>query len=262
MSTGWARSPSSTRTRAYGVVSVGGGTTTDVVGLAAALFHRGVPVVHLPTTLLAQVDTGVGGRTAVNPPEGKNLIGAYGQPSAVLCDTDYRETLPGREMLNGYGGIARCDFIGAGDLRELTPPVQIAASVARKAQTVSADERDTGLRDLPCWTARTAPSRCRICRSRSSRGCWRRWRAQRPERGRTRQVVRAGPDGDSSGPARTMSFRAADGSTTATGDRLGPHRFRQWAEAPPDARVQRIGTARRVCLGERGRSRRRRRRSP
>nr|AAD31832.1 aminodehydroquinate synthase [Streptomyces collinus] len=149
MSTGWARSPSSTRTRAYGVVSVGGGTTTDVVGLAAALFHRGVPVVQLPTTLLAQVYTGVGGRTAVNPPEGKNLIGAHGQPSAVLCDTDDRETLPGREMLNGHGEIARCDFIGAGDLRELTPPVQIAASVARKAQTVSADERDTGLRDLP-----------------------------------------------------------------------------------------------------------------
>ncbi|GGS56627.1 hypothetical protein [Streptomyces cinerochromogenes] len=207
------------------VVSVGGGTTTDVVGLAAALFHRGVLVVHLATTLLAQVDAGVGGRTAVNPSEGKNLI-------------------------------------GVGDLRELTPAVQIAASVARKAQIVSADERDTGLRDLPCWTARTAASRCRICRSRSSRGCWRRWRAQRPERGRTRQVVRVGPDGDSSGPARTMSFRAADGSTTVTGDRSGPHRFRQGAEAPPDARVQRIGTARRVCLGERGRSRRRRRRSP
>lgn len=95
------------------VVSVGGGTTTDVVGLAAALFHRGVPVVHLPTTLLAQVDASVGGKTAVNTPEGKNLIGAYWQPSAVLCDTDYLETLPEREMLNGYGEIARCHFIGA-----------------------------------------------------------------------------------------------------------------------------------------------------
>ncbi|WP_405966355.1 3-dehydroquinate synthase [Streptomyces sp. NBC_00015] len=130
------------------VVSVGGGTTTDVVGLAAALFHRGVPVVHLPTTLLAQVDASVGGKTAVNTPEGKNLIGAYWQPSAVLCDTDYLETLPEREMLNGYGEIARCHFIGAGDLRELPLPEQIAASVARKAQIVSADERDTGLRHL------------------------------------------------------------------------------------------------------------------
>ncbi|GGS19556.1 3-dehydroquinate synthase [Streptomyces humidus] len=130
------------------VVSVGGGTTTDVVGLAAALFHRGVPVVHLPTTLLAQVDASVGGKTAVNTPEGKNLIGAYWQPSAVLCDTDYLETLPEREMLNGYGEIARCHFIGAGDLRGLALPEQIAASVARKAQIVSADERDTGLRHL------------------------------------------------------------------------------------------------------------------
>lgn len=130
------------------VVSVGGGTTTDVVGLAAALFHRGVPVVHLPTTLLAQVDASVGGKTAVNTPEGKNLIGAYWQPSAVLCDTDYLETLPRREMLNGYGEIARCHFIGAGDLRELPLPEQIAASVARKAQIVAADERDTSLRHL------------------------------------------------------------------------------------------------------------------
>lgn len=130
------------------VVSVGGGTTTDVVGLAAALFHRGVPVVHLPTTLLAQVDASVGGKTAVNTPEGKNLIGAYWQPSAVLCDTDYLTTLPEREMLNGYGEIARCHFIGAGDLRGLPLPEQIAASVARKAQIVSADERDTGLRHV------------------------------------------------------------------------------------------------------------------
>ncbi|MEF9908100.1 3-dehydroquinate synthase family protein [Streptomyces sp. P9-A2] len=130
------------------VVSVGGGTTTDVVGLAASLFHRGVPVVHLPTTLLAQVDASVGGKTAVNTPEGKNLVGAYWQPSAVLCDTDYLETLPEREILNGYGEIARCHFIGAGDLRGLSLPGQITASVARKAQIVSADERDTGLRHL------------------------------------------------------------------------------------------------------------------
>jgi 5-deoxy-5-amino-3-dehydroquinate synthase len=135
-------------TRTDVVVSVGGGTTTDVVGLAAGLYHRGVPVVHLPTSLLAQVDASVGGKTAVNTPEGKNLIGTYWQPSAVLCDTDYLQTLPEREMLNGYGEIARCHFIGAGDLRELPLHEQIAASVARKAQIVSADERDTGLRHL------------------------------------------------------------------------------------------------------------------
>ncbi|GAA3371205.1 3-dehydroquinate synthase family protein [Streptomyces antimycoticus] len=135
-------------TRSDAVVSCGGGTTTDVVGLAAALYHRGVPVVHLPTSLLAQVDASVGGKTAVNLPEGKNLVGAFWQPSAVLCDTDYLETLPAAEMLNGYGEIARCHFIGAGDLRGLPLPEQIAASVALKASVVSADERDSGLRHV------------------------------------------------------------------------------------------------------------------
>ncbi|MFW6695341.1 3-dehydroquinate synthase family protein [Streptomyces sp. MAR4 CNX-425] len=135
-------------TRADAVVSVGGGTTTDVVGLAAALYHRGVPVVHLPTSLLAQVDASVGGKTAVNLPEGKNLVGAYWQPRAVLCDTDYLGTLPHRELVGGYGEIARCHFIGAPDLRGLPLTEQIAASVALKASVVAADERDAGLRHI------------------------------------------------------------------------------------------------------------------
>ncbi|WP_210583631.1 3-dehydroquinate synthase [Streptomyces sp. GESEQ-35] len=135
-------------TRSDVVVSCGGGTTTDVVGLAAALYHRGVAVVHLPTSLLAQVDAGVGGKTAVNLPAGKNLVGAYWQPSAVLCDTDYLSTLPRRELLNGYGEIARCHFIGAADLRGLPLPDQIAASVSLKARIVEADERDTGIRHI------------------------------------------------------------------------------------------------------------------
>jgi 5-deoxy-5-amino-3-dehydroquinate synthase len=135
-------------TRQDVVVSCGGGSTTDTVGLAAALYHRGVPMVHLPTTLLAQVDASVGGKTAVNLTVGKNLVGAYWQPRAVLCDTDYLSTLPDREWLNGYGEIARCHFIGSGDLRGLDLPDQIAASVARKAEIVATDERDTGLRHL------------------------------------------------------------------------------------------------------------------
>ncbi|NEB81770.1 3-dehydroquinate synthase [Streptomyces sp. SID14478] len=135
-------------TRSDVVVSCGGGTTTDVVGLAAALYHRGVPVVHLPTSLLAQVDASVGGKTAVNLPQGKNLVGAYWQPSAVLCDTDYLSTLPPRELLNGYGEIARCHFIGAPDLRGLPLVDQIAAGVRLKARVVEADERDTGLRHV------------------------------------------------------------------------------------------------------------------
>lgn len=134
--------------RADAIVSCGGGTTTDAVGLTAALYHRGVPVVHLPTSLLAQVDASVGGKTAVNLPEGKNLVGAYWQPRAVLCDTDYLTTLPTRERINGYGEIARCHFIGAGDLRGLPLAEQIAASVARKASVVAADEHDNGLRHI------------------------------------------------------------------------------------------------------------------
>lgn len=135
-------------TRSDVVVSCGGGTTTDVVGLAAALYHRGVPVIHLPTSLLAQVDASVGGKTAVNLPDGKNLAGTYWQPSAVLCDTDYLATLPRREMLSGLGEIARCHFIGAPDLRGLTLVEQITASVTLKARIVEADERDTGPRHL------------------------------------------------------------------------------------------------------------------
>ncbi|UGQ13427.1 3-dehydroquinate synthase [Yinghuangia sp. ASG 101] len=135
-------------TRDDAVVSVGGGTTTDAVGLAAALYHRGVPVIHLPTSLLAQVDASVGGKTAVNLSHGKNLVGAYWQPTAVLCDTDYLETLPPRERVNGYGEIARCHFIGAGDLRGLPLADQIAAGVALKASVVAADERDSGPRHV------------------------------------------------------------------------------------------------------------------
>jgi 5-deoxy-5-amino-3-dehydroquinate synthase len=135
-------------TRLDVVISCGGGTTTDTVGLAAALYHRGVAVVHLPTSLLAQVDASVGGKTAVNLPVGKNLVGVYWQPRAVLCDTDFLATLPPREWTNGYGEIARCHFIGAGDLRGLPVAEQIAASVARKAEIVTADERDHGLRHL------------------------------------------------------------------------------------------------------------------
>ncbi|MBB5893764.1 3-dehydroquinate synthase family protein [Kutzneria kofuensis] len=135
-------------TRSDVVVSCGGGTTTDTVGLAAALYHRGVAVIHLPTSLLAQVDASVGGKTAVNLPEGKNLVGAFWQPSAVLCDTDYLSTLPRREILNGLGEIARCHFIGAGDLRGLPLEEQIAASVTLKAGVVAEDERDSGKRHL------------------------------------------------------------------------------------------------------------------
>jgi 5-deoxy-5-amino-3-dehydroquinate synthase len=123
------------------VVACGGGTTTDAAGLAAALYHRGIPVLHLPTSLLAQVDASVGGKTAVNLPEGKNLVGCYWQPAAVFCDTDFLRTLPRREWVNGYGEIARGHFIGTGDLRGLPLLDQITASIRMKARVVSQDER-------------------------------------------------------------------------------------------------------------------------
>ncbi|MCM3885474.1 3-dehydroquinate synthase family protein [Frankia sp. R82] len=135
-------------TRSDVVISCGGGTTTDVVGLAAALYHRGTAVVHLPTSLLAQVDASVGGKTAVNLPAGKNLVGAYWQPSAVLCDTELLASLPRREWINGYGEIARAHFIGAPDLIGRPVAEQIAASVALKAAIVAQDERDTSLRHI------------------------------------------------------------------------------------------------------------------
>ncbi|SNQ50002.1 3-dehydroquinate synthase [Frankia canadensis] len=135
-------------TRSDVVISCGGGTTTDVVGLAAALYHRGVAVIHLPTSLLAQVDASVGGKTAVNLSAGKNLVGAYWQPSAVLCDTDLLATLPRREWINGYGEIARAHFIGAPDLLGRPVAEQIAASVALKAAVVARDERDASLRHI------------------------------------------------------------------------------------------------------------------
>ena len=98
-------------TRADVVVAVGGGLVTDVAGFAAASYHRGVPVVHVPTTLLGMVDAAIGGKTGVNLPEGKNLVGAFWQPLAVLCDTDALATLPPRELRSGQGELAKYHFL-------------------------------------------------------------------------------------------------------------------------------------------------------
>ena len=99
-------------TRGDVVIGVGGGVVTEVAGIAAASFHRGVPVVHVATTLLAQVDAAIGGKTGVNLPEGKNLVGAFWQPTLVLCDTAALETLPEREMRCGLGEMAKYHFLG------------------------------------------------------------------------------------------------------------------------------------------------------
>jgi 5-deoxy-5-amino-3-dehydroquinate synthase len=133
-------------TRGDVVVAVGGGLVTDTAGFAAAVYHRGVPVVHVATTLLAQVDAAIGGKTGVNLPEGKNLVGAYWQPAAVLCDTETLETLPPREYRNGLGEMAKYRFLGAPDLLDLALDDRVAECVRIKADVVSSDEREGGRR--------------------------------------------------------------------------------------------------------------------
>ncbi len=135
-------------TRADVVVAVGGGVVTDVAGFAAACYHRGTPVVHVPTTLLGQVDAAVGGKTGVNLPEGKNLVGAFWQPDAVLCDIETLGTLPPREYRSGLGEMAKYAFLGVDGLRDLPLDEAVAACVACKADFVGADERETGRRVL------------------------------------------------------------------------------------------------------------------
>lgn len=135
-------------TRGDCVVAVGGGVVTDTAGFAAAVYHRGVPVVHVSTTLLGQVDAAIGGKTGVNLPEGKNLVGSFWQPSAVICDTEVLATLPPREYRNGQGEMAKYAFLGVANLADLTLEDAVAACVACKADVVAADEREGGRRAI------------------------------------------------------------------------------------------------------------------
>ena len=138
-------------TRADAIVAVGGGVVTDLAGFVAAVYHRGMSYVSVPTTLLAQVDAAIGGKTGVNLPEGKNLVGAFWQPHAVLCDTETLATLPPRELRSGQGELAKYHFlggerVGGEQLDDMGLEERIAASVRIKAAVVSADEREGGRR--------------------------------------------------------------------------------------------------------------------
>jgi 5-deoxy-5-amino-3-dehydroquinate synthase len=128
--------------RADVVVAVGGGIVTDVAGFAAASYHRGTAYVNVATTLLAQVDAAIGGKTGVNLPEGKNLVGAFWQPAAVLCDTDTLATLPPREWACGRGEIAKYVFLGEAPRPDMAVDEQVARCAAIKAAVVAADERE------------------------------------------------------------------------------------------------------------------------
>ncbi len=133
------------------VVSVGGGMVSDVAGFAASVYHRGTRVVHVPTTLLGQIDAAVGGQTGVNPAEGENLVGTFWQPAAVVCDTLTLSTLPRRELKSGLGEMAKYHFLGTqGELDLIDGSLdmvdRVAACVAIKARVVAADEREGGAR--------------------------------------------------------------------------------------------------------------------
>ena len=144
------------------LIAFGGGVIGDLTGLAASLMKRGMRFVQIPTTLLAQVDSSVGGKTAVNSGQGKNLVGAFYQPKLVIADTDLLKTLPERERRAGYAEIIKYglindpDFIAwlnahGSEVLALTPAAigeAVAVSCRSKAMIVAQDEREGGVRAL------------------------------------------------------------------------------------------------------------------
>ncbi len=144
------------------VIAFGGGVIGDLAGFAAAILRRGVDFVQIPTSLLAQVDSSVGGKTGINSPLGKNLIGAFHQPKLVLADTDVLDTLPQREFVSGYGEVVKYGLLGDADFfdwLESNGPDMAAGDVQKriravrrscemKADIVARDEKERGDRAL------------------------------------------------------------------------------------------------------------------
>jgi len=128
------------------IIGVGGGMVTDIAGFAASTWHRGTPVLHVATSLLAMVDAAIGGKTGVNLPQGKNLVGAFWQPSAVFCDLDALATLPERELRCGLGEVAKYHFLTGDDLLALSLDERVARCVGIKGSFVEQDERESGKR--------------------------------------------------------------------------------------------------------------------
>ncbi|MGH3241313.1 MAG: 3-dehydroquinate synthase [Spirillospora sp.] len=149
-------------TRTDAVVGVGGGATTDLAGFAAASWLRGVPVVLVPTTLLGMVDAAVGGKTGINIPEGKNLVGAFHPPAGVLCELTTLVTMPREDYISGLAEIVKAGFIADPKILELVEDDPAGAAspdgphtrelveraVQVKADVVAADLREGGLREI------------------------------------------------------------------------------------------------------------------
>jgi shikimate kinase / 3-dehydroquinate synthase len=137
------------------IVAVGGGVVGDLAGFCAAVFQRGIGVVHVPTTLVAQVDSAYGGKTGVDLPEAKNYVGAYHQPRAVFADFDTLATLPPEEVAAGYAEVVKTALIAGGRLWERvgdgadpTDDEVIVGCVRTKLAVVAEDERDAGRRQV------------------------------------------------------------------------------------------------------------------
>jgi 3-dehydroquinate synthase len=153
----WERLGEAGFTRSDAVVTVGGGATTDVGGFVAATWLRGVPVVHVPTTLLGMVDAAVGGKTGINTGAGKNLVGSFHEPAGVVCDLSLLATLPGAELVSGLGEVVKCGFIADPEIlrlvegdpdaaRDPSSPVLrelVERAIRVKAEVVAGDLRET-----------------------------------------------------------------------------------------------------------------------
>lgn len=157
----WDQLAAAGMTRRDAVIGLGGGAATDVAGFVAATWMRGIDVIQVPTTVLAMVDAAVGGKTGINIPAGKNMVGAFHEPAAVFIDIDYADSLPAEEIVAGSAEIVKTGFIADpeivaayeqdpascrdphGRLEEL-----VAASVRVKARVVSEDLKESGLREI------------------------------------------------------------------------------------------------------------------
>ncbi len=179
-------------TRSDVVVGLGGGATTDLAGFVAATWLRGIDVIQLPTTVLGMVDAAVGGKTGINTAEGKNLVGAFHAPRAVLCDLDVLDDLPRNELLAGYAEVVKAGFIAEPEILDLVEADVDAATdptiagVPARHRARDRDEgagrggglpragpaRDPQLRPHPRVTRSSTPSATSGGTARRSRSAW------------------------------------------------------------------------------------------